>query len=249
MQRANISTLLFTIMLVLPMAAIGQTKTAEALSTSFEVSSVRAVSESDKVAFPSFPTPRFDAENLPLTVYIAIAYGISDTRIMNKPSWLDDARFSVHAKPEGDAPLTEKQYQPLLQDFLSHRFHLAAHFETREVSGYELVIAKGGAKLDPAQPSDAMSYIFETGLDSASVTLSGLASLLSRPVGRPVIDSTGLAGSYKLKLRFAREGTQGSELPDIFTAVQEQLGLKLEPKKVPAKFLVIEHVDKTPTEN
>ncbi len=218
-------------------------------ATSFEVASVRPVDSTDKTVFPNFPAAQFIAENISLTLLIAIAYDMSDDRIVEKPAWLDGTLYTVRAKPEADAALTEKQYQPLLQDLLRRRFHLVVHRETRQVSGYELVVAKGGPKLQPAEPSDAMAYILSNGLECASVSTVTLASLLARPVGRPVVDKTGLPGSYKLKLSYAPRNATDSDLPDVFTAVQDQLGLKLESKKVPADFLVIDHVDKTPTEN
>lgn len=206
--------------------------------------------DSDKMtAFPEFPAPQLVAQNTSLTILIAIAYNMSDDRIIDKPSWLDGTLYTVRAKPEGDAALTEEQYQSLLQDLLRRRFHLAVHRETRQVSGYELVVAKSGLKLQPAPKSDAMAYILSNGLQCPSVSIKTLASLLARPVGHPVVDKTSLTGTYKLDLKFAPNNVPDSDLPDIFTAVQEQLGLKLESKKVPAEFLVIDHVDKTPTEN
>ena len=179
---------------------------AASSANSFEVASVRAASKGAHETFPQYPSPQFVAENLPLTLLIAIAYDTADNRIVNKPEWLDDTSYTVRAKPDGEAALTEKQYRPLLQDLLRERFKLVVHLETRYVSGYELVLAKGGPKLEPSQPADAMAYILENGLQSASTNTGELASLLSRPLGKPVVDRTGLAGSYKLKLRFAPTG-------------------------------------------
>ena len=76
-----------------------------------------------------------------------------------------------------------------------------------------------------------------------------LASMLTRPVGRPVVDKTGITGNYDIALNFAPEGSTDSTLPSIFTALQEQLGLKLEPQKVPVEMLVIDHLEKVPSEN
>jgi uncharacterized protein (TIGR03435 family) len=245
--RFLIVMLLSIVVLGVPLCA--QDAQKDAPSTSFEVASIRMVSDGQETVFPTFPAPQFTAENTSLTLLIAIAYGMSDNRIVGKPSWLDTTLYTVRAKPEGDASLTEKQYRPLMQDLLQRRFHLAVHFETREVSGYELVVAKGGSKLEITTKSDAMAYIYSNGLQSASLNTRTLASLLSRPLGHPVVDKTGLTDFYKLKLSFAPVEEPSSGLPDIFTAVQEQLGLKLESKKIPADFLVIDHVDKTPTEN
>jgi uncharacterized protein (TIGR03435 family) len=125
------------------------------------------------------------------------------------------------------------------------------HHETRELPGYVLVVAKGGSKLTPAKEKDidAPAYILPEGVRSVSITTRTLANLLSRSVGHPVLDKTALTGKYELDLHFAPATSTESTLPSIFTAVQEQLGLKLDPQKVPADFLVIDHVEKVPTEN
>ena len=81
------------------------------------------------------------------------------------------------------------------------------------------------------------------------MNIAGLAGLLESPAGGPVIDKTGITGDYDIKLSYATARFTDSNLPDIFTAVQEQLGLKLVPQKVPVDFLVIDHVNKIPTKN
>lgn len=246
----TVSLLAAILMLTIATSMSAQTPTAT--PPAFEVASIRAVTPNhDTLSFPSFPAVQFTAENMSLKILIAIAYGISDDRIAGEPGWLDSAYFTINAKPEGDAPLTEKQYQPLLQQLLQQRFKLVAHHETRELPGYVLVVAKGGPKLTPAKEKDidAVAYILPDGVRSASITTKTLASLLSRSVGHPVLDKTAITGTYDLDLHFAPATTTESTLPSIFTAVQEQLGLKLEPQKVPADFLVIDHVEKVPTEN
>jgi uncharacterized protein (TIGR03435 family) len=216
----------------------------------FEVASVHISGpDNGTLSFPDFPSAHFNVENMSMTILIAIAYGISDNRITAKPDWLDSTFYSVHAKPEGDAALTEKQYQPLLQQFLKDRFKLSAHLETRQVPGYTLVVAKGGSKLTASKEPEAMAYILPDGVQSAGVEIKILASLLSRPLGHPVVDKTGLTGSYKLDLKFAPATATESDLPSIFTAVEEQLGLKLEAQKVPEEILVIDHIDKIPSDN
>jgi len=218
----------------------------------FEVASIRAVDhDAGMTTFPTFPSAQFTVENMSLRLLIAFAYGMSDNRITGQAELLDSAFFTVKAKPEGDVALTSKQYEPLLQQLLQQRFKLAVHHETKDVQGYALVVAKGGPKLTPAKEevADAMAYILPEGLRSASISTKTIASLLSRPLGHPVLDKTGITGSYILDLSFAPATSTESTLPSIFTAVQEQLGLKLEPAKVPTDFLVVDHVEKVPTEN
>lgn len=86
-------------------------------------------------------------------------------------------------------------------------------------------------------------------LDAWGITIDGLAGILAGPAGAAVIDKTGLTGSYDITLKYAPESDPNSSLPSIFTAIQEQLGLKLEPAKVPVGYLVIDHVDRVPAEN
>ena len=87
------------------------------------------------------------------------------------------------------------------------------------------------------------------GLRAQNIPMRSLAAMLSHPIGGPVVDKTEIAGNYDFKLSYAPEGATDSTLPSIFTAVQDQLGLKLEPQKVPVEMLVIDHVEKVPTEN
>jgi uncharacterized protein (TIGR03435 family) len=218
----------------------------------FEVASIRAVgTDPGPGTFPTFPSAQFTMENMPLTIMISMAYGVSDNRIASKPEWMDSTFFTVKAKPEGDVALTQKQYRPLLQQLLQQRFKLAVHHETRDIQGYALVVSKGGPKLTPAKEKDtgATAYILEDGIRGQSMSIEGLASLLTRPLGQPVLDKTGIEGNYILNLTFAPPNSTESTLPSVFTALQEQLGLKLEPQKVPTDFLVIDHVEKVPTEN
>jgi uncharacterized protein (TIGR03435 family) len=124
------------------------------------------------------------------------------------------------------------------------------HVKTAPVSGFALVVAKGGAKLQPGTEGDAThNYILSNRVHAQGVNMGGLASLFSSPAGEPVVDKTGISGTYNVDLKYAPESATDSPFPSFFTAVQEQLGLKLEPQKVPVEILVIDHADKVPTEN
>jgi uncharacterized protein (TIGR03435 family) len=244
----NVSLFATALAIATPICA----QTPAATPPVFEVASIRAVAPNhDTMSFPTFPATQFSVENMSLRLLIAVAYGMSDNRITGQADLLDSAYFTVKAKPEGDTPLTAKQYQPLLQQLLQQRFKLAVHHETKDIPGYALVVAKSGAKLTPAKEkdTDAMAYILEDGLRSVSISTKTLAALLTRPLGQPVMDKTGITGNYILDFHFAPATSTESTFPSIFTAIQEQLGLKLEPQKVPTDFLVIDHVEKVPTEN
>ena len=138
----------------------------------------------------------------------------------------------------------------MLQHLLEERFHLATHRVTKFTSGYALVVAKGGTKLQPGEDHTSTNgYIVSNAIRSPSIGMGGFASMLSSPIGYPIVDKTGISGNFNIKLSYAPANDRNSTLPDIFTALQEQLGLKLESAKVPVDFLVIDHVDRVPTEN
>jgi uncharacterized protein (TIGR03435 family) len=251
--------LLIGLSLACPSKVVGQTAGVQdnagngpAKLPAFEVASIRAVpaNRGGMTSISAYGEPRFTATNITLELLIAIAYRIDGKNILGKPEWLDSALFDVAAKPEGDAGLSYDQLRPLLQQLLQQRFHLTVHRETKETSGYALVVAKDGTKLKANKEEPVgTAFIMLDELRGPNISMEVLAGLLSRPVDRPVVDRTALAGSYDITLHFAPENSTDSTLPSIFTAVQEQLGLKLVPQKVPVERLTIDHVDREPTDN
>jgi uncharacterized protein (TIGR03435 family) len=204
---------------------------------------------------------RFRAENVSVVMLIHWAYEMPETRILGAPGWADATRFNINATSDpavdqllhnltSDAGRMQKE--KMVRALLADRFHLVVHPETRELPIYELVVARGGAKLGALQEkgsSISASYgrIEVQGPNSVDL----LAEELSKLTGRNVIDKTGIAGRYNLKLRFTPdEGPamlNGQPVPDpppaLFTALEEQLGLKLEPAKGPVQVLVIDHLE------
>ena len=231
----------------------------------FEVASIRLNTSTECCTTWTtiYPANRFTASRISLDLLTSIAYkGIGNRNISGGPSWFDSQLYDISAKVEGDGGLTREQMQPLLQNLLKDRFHLVAHREQKLVSGYALVVAKGGLKLHPdaLQPSKKVDsadtkaeqpggQILQNELRGWKMDFGFLASLLEIPAGGHVIDKTGVSGDYDIKLSYATARFPDANLPDIFTALQEQLGLKLVPQKVPIDILVIDHVDRIPTEN
>jgi uncharacterized protein (TIGR03435 family) len=225
----------------------------------FEAASIRMVEGQSLedlkkgIGIPSvsrFPTNLFTAKLMPLRVIIQLAYGVDGTRIDGKPDWLDNQLYNITAKADGDELLTHEQMEPLLQNLLEQRFHLKIHRDSRSVLGYFLVVAKGGAKLHPSEEGvNPLFYVLSNGLEGHGTNMAVLSGMLERPAGRPVIDHTGITGKYEINIQYATTNDQKSDLPDLFAAVQQQLGLKLVPQKVPVDYLVIDHVDRVPTEN
>jgi uncharacterized protein (TIGR03435 family) len=190
--------------------------------------------------------------NVPLRRLIMRAYGVLDFQIAG-PDWMANVRFDIAAKyPPGD--LTREQRNMMLQTLLAERFHLVIHRETKEMPAYALVVAKNGPKLAASEkPGDSTS----TGrgrLQDTAVSMAGLANQLAEQLVHPVVDKTGLTGAYTLKLEWTPDDQpagagEPAAGPSIFTALQEQLGLKLQTQKLPVEMIVVDSVDRTPVEN
>ena len=227
--------------------------------STFEAASIRPVaahSLDDLVrgvgafSISSFPSNLFTVRNATLSFLIAYAFHVDSNQLAGKPDWLDSQEYDISAKVEGDGGLTHDEMLPLLQHLLEQRFGLTTHRESKTVSGYQLVVATGGARLHPARDGQKPSgQILPNGLQGWGFTLDALASMLRSPVGRPVANKTDLSGTYDIKLDYAAANDPDSVLPDIFTALKEQLGLKLVPQRIPIETLVIDHVNRTPTDN
>jgi uncharacterized protein (TIGR03435 family) len=209
---------------------------------------------------------KFRAENISALALIHWAYEMSESRIVGAPAWTSSTYFNIEAAadPSLDQQLKgltsdagRQQKEKMVQSLLADRFKLVTHTETRVLPIYELVAAKGGPKLGPLQDSGSSINIGFGRIDvQMSDSVAVLAEELSKIVGRNVVDKTGITGRYALKLRFTPD--QGPAMlngqpttdppPDLFTALQEQLGLKLEPARGPVAVLVIDHIA-MPTEN
>jgi uncharacterized protein (TIGR03435 family) len=220
----------------------------------FEVASIRLIPEGDLV--PSSKSPfsppgagLFTMRQVTLAMAIAWAFHMDQNRISGGPAWLDRRHYEISAKPYGDVGLSYDQLRPLVQKLLQDRFHLTFHREAQNRKGYALVVAKDGPKLDTSKGASGQSYILQNGLRGNNVSIGTVASMLTLVVGSPVVDQTGLTGNYDIKLNYAPLEATDSSLPSIFTALDEQLGLKLVSRMVPVETLVIDHVDEVPTEN
>lgn len=215
---------------------------------------------------------RFAVANVALRTLIAFAYNVQGFQISGGPGWISSDRFDISAKSEA-TNFTMDQYRQMLQSLLEERFRLGVHRETKEMPVFALVSAKGGPKLPradpkacvaagpgapppspraPSEPVPMACGTFFTGpnsLDARAMTTARIAETLSMMVNRTVIDHTGLSGTFDVHLEFAPEGTSlqnqnARDDPSIFTAVQQQLGLRLESQRGPAEVLVIDRVEK-----
>jgi uncharacterized protein (TIGR03435 family) len=147
----------------------------------------------------------------------------------------------------------------MLQTLLAERFHLAIHRESKEMSAYALVVAKNGPKLIEVKPSATGTSNGRGRFQDRAISMAGLADQLARELERPVVDKTGLTAVYDLKLEWTPDdqpavkgdGAPGEPAmgPSIITALQEQLGLKLQTQKASVETIVVDHVDRAPVEN
>lgn len=203
---------------------------------------------------------QFRTVNLALRDLIQFAYGVPDSQILGGPAWLDSIMFDIDAKsdPLVDAQLrafpTEQarwQKQLMVQALLADRFQLKVHQETRQVPVYALVVTKDGPKFKPSKVNGTTIDTGRTRLHIAGSddTMSILARELAEVLGRVVLNHTGLSGRYDISLRWTPDDAAAlapSTLdvpPDIFTSIQEQLGLKLESAKGPVLVLIIDSVE------
>jgi uncharacterized protein (TIGR03435 family) len=191
------------------------------------------------------------ATGISLNAVIENAYHIRSYQL-DAPGWLKSERYDIAARwpatrPNSDFPL-------MLQSLLSERFKLVLHHEERQLPVLELRVARNGPKLQatkfPGDHSSTSSH--QIGHVSAqNLNAEQIAGMLSTAAGRPVLDKTGLSGRFDFELQFTPNDAPESDAsgPSIFTAVQEQLGLKLVPAKGPVDILVVDHLEKVPTEN
>jgi uncharacterized protein (TIGR03435 family) len=206
-----------------------------------------------------------DAEHCSLNDLVLYAYNLREVQLSGGPGWADRGHakladselYQVLAKVSGDPPPIER-FRRMLQTLLADRFRLQVHHLQRDLPIYNLVVGKGRAKLREGAPNANFSGLTTplgrsgARMVTTHMTMQLLADTLSPYVGRPVFDKTGLTAAYDLTLEFAFENIAAPETgidgPSIFTAVQDQLGLKLESAAAPFDTVVIDHAER-PAEN
>jgi uncharacterized protein (TIGR03435 family) len=226
-------------------------------------------------ANPSIDPGSVTLKGVPLKAVLMEAFKVQMDRIEG-PSWLDADCFEISAKiPEG---ATRDQLPAMLQALLTERFGLAAHKEDRPRPGYALVVDKGGPKFKEDDPTtnfmgshagQMMFGAFGHGAVKGVMSMAALAAHLSTEGSGPVADLTGLTGKYDIDLSWTRDpdfaprprdpavsaatppsaDTPAAPGADLFAALRDQLGLRLERRQMQVQFLVIDHIERIPTEN
>jgi uncharacterized protein (TIGR03435 family) len=253
-----------TSLLLLSFSHLVAALAATAQTPGFEAASIKANRSLGEISSIRLSKGRLSTTNVSLKKLMLNAYGIPDDReyMIEGPGWLATEHFDIEATFPGETPVTG--VRQMMQTLLAERFKLALHRETRQLPTYALVVAGDGPKIHAVEEGQSGASGSTSGgpgrLEATRITMAKLAALLERPVGTPVTDSTGLGGVFTFTLEWspddtpelaARAGAEpgGAGGPSIFTAVQEQLGLKLVGGKRPVEILVVDHMEKAPSEN
>jgi uncharacterized protein (TIGR03435 family) len=226
--------------------AFGQTS-----SPAFDVASVKPGTCARGADFRVLPGGRLHITCLTIDVILREAYGLEHYQISGGPTWLHTDDFDIEAKAEGEP--TKAQMMAMLQTLLEDRFQLKVRREQKEQNVYALSVANGGHKLKP--PTGERGYVIldrndpptqvgvHYSLIGKKANMALIAKHLGEQLGRPVIDRTGIAGEFDFKVDYAIDDNPESGVP-LLTAVQTQLGLKLESTKGMVETLVVEHAAK-----
>src|SRR5687768_10180243 len=222
----------------------------------FEVASVRPnQSGSQNSSSGRVAGNRYTATNVTLVSLLRVAYGLQEFQIDGQPRWTDLDRFDIVATiPDGGRA---DEWPLMVQTLLRDRFKLTFHREQRRAPVFALTVAKNGHKLTPADPSKCRNPTGTCGfngsptqIDGTSVSMAQLAARLSRSIGVMVVDKTGLDSLFDITLQWTVEdqfrGRGASASPTIFTAIQEQLGLRLDSTTGAVDVLVVDNVEKPP---
>jgi bla regulator protein BlaR1 len=237
----------------------------------FDVASVKPADPDSQRTFIGMQAGGRFTASASLRALIGFAYQMRSYQISGGPRWLDTANYSVEGRPQEGismppGPEGIRVLIPMVQSLLADRFKLVVHRETKEGQIYNLVLAKDGAKLKESENKPGRFRGVGNGgpgqLTGTSAPLGVLAVVLSERIGRTVIDKTGLTGTYDFELKWSPDPGQSAaglpagisnqasdpNGPSIFTAIQEQLGLKLESARAPVDVLVVDQAEK-PSEN
>lgn len=222
----------------------------------FEVATIKLSDPTDQSHRFEIHGRRILIENQTVARMIEMSYGVHAKQIVNGPSWMESERFDVEGLPDVEGQPSVVQFQEMVRKLLEARFGLKFHTEKREMPRYTLTVAKGGPKLEPTKGApDALPNERGTGdgtnrtLQMENVSMGELAYNLQGVLDRPVVDQTELKGKYDFTLKWLRQeapatAAADSNVPTLFTALQEQLGLKIEPSKGEVEMMVIDKIER-----
>lgn len=231
-------------------------QTAPPAAASFDVASIKPA-KLDARGYSIRPLPgRLEAENVTLQQSIAEAYHVYDFQVSG-PKWTTSDRYDLEAKTGGGVPATRTQLRAMLQQFLADRFTLRVRRESKEMPVYALEAAKPGARLERPKNPDAPTafHVFQRRqITAENAPLEPLTAALTWMLGKPVLDRTGLTGSFDYRLEWAPDEVQvqsqeappdaSGNAPSLGAVLQSQLGLKLVSRKDAMDLIVVESAER-----
>jgi uncharacterized protein (TIGR03435 family) len=235
---------------------------------SFEVATIKPSKPDDQRKAFIVRGRRFEIINQPLVQILCFAYDVQAKQLIGLPPWAETDKYDISGEPDGEGAPSGKQWKGMIQKLVAERFKLTFHPDKKELSVYVLSVAKGGPKLAKSEGDpNGLPGLFFRGrpgdLGVRNATMADFTGLMQSAVlDRPVVDQTELKGRYDFTLNWTPDESQFAGLgakippptdtanapPNLYTAIQEQIGLKLEATKAPAEVMIIDHVEK-PSEN
>jgi len=232
---------------------------------SFEVATVKPSAPDERGEGLQWDGDRFNTVNTTLARLIKFAYGVQDKQILNGPAWLETDKFDLAGQPDIPGTPDDHQLKSMVQKLLADRFGLKFHRDTKELSAYVLSVGKNGPKMTkPDANAGSLPGLWFRGLGVLTVTnatMPDFCELLQEVVlDRPVVDHTDLAGRWNFLLKWTPDQSQFAGMgvkvpppsdtpaadapPPLFTAIQEQVGLRLEAEKAQVEVLVLDHIER-----
>jgi uncharacterized protein (TIGR03435 family) len=230
---------------------------------SFEVATIKPSKPDDQRKAFIVRGNEFHIINQPLTQMISFAFDVQAKQVIGLPDWAESDKFDIDGKPDGEGAPNGKQWKIMIQKLLADRFGLKFHKDKKELSVYVLSVSKTGEKMTKNDSSpNGLPGLFFQGLGKLNVRnalMSDFTGLMQSAVlDRPVVDQTGLTGRFDFSLNWTPDDSQfggmGAKVPpptdtvdappNLYTAIQEQIGLKLEATRAPADVMVIDNVQK-----
>jgi len=229
----------------------------------FDVASIRPHDPDDHRFYVKMPAGgRFTATGSVAKLVVMLAYDVQEAQIAGGPNWFTTEKWDIEARTDNPGEHSVEETRGMLQHMLAERFGLRIHRETEERPAYALTVAKGGPKFKAAGPDGSANVrIAGNSISLERGELARMTQLLSTALGRPVIDRTGLTGLYDLSLQWDEAPVGQGGVPDldapaapgnghgsIFTAIQDQLGLRLESHRAPVEVIVVDRMER-PSQN
>lgn len=237
------------------LALLGQVQSARA-QLEFDAASVKESREIERGRLSLTQAGVVTARHMKLTALVAFAFELQHFQLAGAPDWSDRTFYDITARPA--STVTRAQGREMLRTLLIQRFNLKFHRETRQLNGFALVRAGSAqglktSNVDCEVTESSVSECRDSTVGDGYIKISGasmssLIAVLLPEVNAPIEDRTALTGRLDIELRWSRDPAASAELPSIYTAIREQLGLKLEPQRVPGDVFVIDSMRRPMTD-